>query len=38
MTPRNPRTKPEKMESSEDPVRNLPNIAGQGVSSNPERN
>jgi hypothetical protein len=38
MTPRSPRTKPEKMENSEDPVRKLPNLAGQGASSNPKRN
>jgi hypothetical protein len=38
MTPRSPRTKPEKMENFEDPVRKLPNLAGQGDSSNPKRN
>jgi hypothetical protein len=38
MTPRSPRTKPEKMENSEDPVRKLPNLAGQGASSNSKRN
>jgi hypothetical protein len=29
MTPRSPRTKPEKMKNSKDPVRKLPNLAGQ---------
>jgi hypothetical protein len=38
MTPRSPRTKPEKMKNFEDPVRKLPNLAGQGASSNPKRN
>jgi hypothetical protein len=38
MTPRSLRTKLEKMENSEDPVRKLPNLAGQGASSNPKRN
>jgi hypothetical protein len=38
MTPRSPGTKPEKMKNSEDPVRKLPNLAGQGASSNPRRN
>jgi hypothetical protein len=38
MTPRSPGTKPEKMKNSEDPVRKVPNLAGQGASSNPERN
>jgi hypothetical protein len=38
MTPTSPRTKPEKMENSEDPVRKLSNLAGQGASSNPKRN
>jgi hypothetical protein len=38
MTPRSPRTKPEKMKNSEDPVRKLPNLAGQGASSNLKRN
>jgi hypothetical protein len=38
MTPRSPRTKPEKMENSKDPARKAPNLAGQGGSSNPERN
>jgi hypothetical protein len=38
MTPRSPGTKPEKMKNFEDPVRKLPNLAGQGASSNPRRN
>jgi hypothetical protein len=38
MTPRSPGTKPEKMKNSEDPVRKLSNLAGQGASSNPKRN
>jgi hypothetical protein len=38
MTPRSPRTKPKKMKNSEDPVRKLSNLAGQGASSNPKRN
>jgi hypothetical protein len=38
MTPRCPRTKPKKMENSEDLVRKLPNLAGQGASSNHNRN
>jgi hypothetical protein len=38
MTPRSPRTKPEKMENSEDPVRKMLNLAGQGASSKPKRN
>jgi hypothetical protein len=38
MTPRSPRTKLEKMKNSEDLVRKLPNLAGQGASSNPKRN
>jgi hypothetical protein len=33
MTPRSPRTKPEKMIISKDPVRKLLNLAGQGASS-----
>jgi hypothetical protein len=37
MTPRSPGTKPEKMEN-EDLVRKVPNLAGQGASSNSERN
>jgi hypothetical protein len=38
MTPRSPGTKPEKMTNSEDQVRKVPNLAGQGASSNPEKN
>jgi hypothetical protein len=38
MTPRSPGTKPEKMKNSEDPVRKVLNLAGQGDSSNPKRN
>jgi hypothetical protein len=38
MTPRSLRTKPEKMKNFEDPVRKLPNLVGQGASSNPKRN
>jgi hypothetical protein len=38
MTPRSPGTKPEKMKNSEDLVRKLLNLAGQGASSNPWRN
>jgi hypothetical protein len=38
MTPRSPGTKPEKMKNSEDPVRKVSNLAGQGASSNSERN
>jgi hypothetical protein len=38
MTPRSPGTKPEKMTNSEDPVRKVSNLAGQGASSNSERN
>jgi hypothetical protein len=38
MTPRSPGTKPEKMKNSEDLVRKLTNLAGQGASSNPKRN
>jgi hypothetical protein len=38
LTPRSPRTKPEKMENSEDPVRKVSNLAGQWASSNLERN
>jgi hypothetical protein len=37
MTPRSPGTKPEKMTNSEDLVRKVPNLAGQGASSNSER-
>jgi hypothetical protein len=38
MTPRSLGTKPEKMKNSDDPVRKLPNLAGQGASSNLRRN
>jgi hypothetical protein len=38
MTPRSPRTKPVKIENSEDLVRKMPNLAGQGASSKPRRN
>jgi hypothetical protein len=38
MTPRSPRTKPEKMENSKDTVRKLSNLAGQGASSKLKRN
>jgi hypothetical protein len=38
MTPRSPGTKPEKMENSKYPVRKVSNLAGQGASSNSERN
>jgi hypothetical protein len=38
MTPKSPRTKPEKIENSEDIVRKLLNLVGQGASSNLERN
>jgi hypothetical protein len=38
MTPRSPRTKPEKMENSEDIVRKVPNLAAQGASSKTKRN
>jgi hypothetical protein len=38
MTPRSPRTKTEKMENSEDPVRKLLNLVGEGASSNLKRN
>jgi hypothetical protein len=38
MTPRSPRTKPEKMENSEDPVRKMLNLAGQGASSKLKKN
>jgi hypothetical protein len=38
MTPRSPRTKPEKMENSKDPAKKMPNLAGQGASSKPKRN
>jgi hypothetical protein len=38
MTPRSPGTKPEKMKNSEDLVRKVSNLVGQGASSNSERN
>jgi hypothetical protein len=38
MTPRRLGTKPEKMKNSEDPVRKVSNLVGQGASSNPKRN
>jgi hypothetical protein len=38
MTPRSTGTKPEKMKNSENPVRKLPNLAGEVASSNPRRN
>jgi hypothetical protein len=38
MTPRSPGTKPEKMKNSENLVRKVLNLAGQGASSNLERN
>jgi hypothetical protein len=38
MTPRSPGTNPKKMKNSEDPTTKLPNLAGQGASSNPRRN
>jgi hypothetical protein len=38
MTPRSPGTEPEKMTNSEDLVRKVLNLAGQGASSNSERN
>jgi hypothetical protein len=38
MTPRSPETKPEKMTNSEDLPRKVSNLAGQGASSNSERN
>jgi hypothetical protein len=38
ITSRSPGTKPEKMKNSEDPVRKVPNLAGQGASSNRKRN
>jgi hypothetical protein len=37
MTPRSLGTKPEKMKNSEDLVRKVSNLAGQGASSNSER-
>jgi hypothetical protein len=38
MTPKSSGTKPEKMKNSEDPVRKVSNLAGQGASSNPKIN
>jgi hypothetical protein len=38
LTPRSPRTKPEKMMNSEDLSKKVPNLAGQGVKSSSERN
>jgi hypothetical protein len=38
MTPRSRGTKPKKMKTSEDLVRKVPNLVGQGASSNPKRN
>jgi hypothetical protein len=38
MTPRSPRTKPEKMTNSKDLAWKVPSIAGQGASSNSEKN
>jgi hypothetical protein len=38
MTPRSPGTKPEKMRNSEDLIRKVSNLVGQGASSNSERN
>jgi hypothetical protein len=38
ITPRSPRTQPEKMENSEDLARKVLNLARQGASSNSERN
>jgi hypothetical protein len=38
MTPRSPRTQPEKMENSEDLARKVSNLARQGASSNSKRN
>jgi hypothetical protein len=38
MTPRSPRTKPEKLENSEDPVGKMSNLAGHEASSKPKRN
>jgi hypothetical protein len=38
MTPWSPGTKPMKMKNSEDPVRKLLNLVGQGASSIPRRN
>jgi hypothetical protein len=38
MTPRSPGTKPEKMTNSEDLARKVPDLTGQGASSNSKRN
>jgi hypothetical protein len=38
MTPRSPRTIPEKMENSKDLARKVPNLVELGASSNSERN
>jgi hypothetical protein len=38
MTPRSLGTKPKKMKNSEDLVRKVSNLAGQGASSNSKRN
>jgi hypothetical protein len=38
LTPRSTGTKPEKMTNSEDLPRKVPNLAGQGATSNSERN
>jgi hypothetical protein len=38
LMPRSPGTKPEKMTNFEDLPRKVPNLAGQGASSNSERN
>jgi hypothetical protein len=38
LTPRSPGTKPEKMTNSKDLARKVSNLAGQGASSNSERN
>jgi hypothetical protein len=38
MTPRSPGTKPEKMTNSKDLSRKVSNLAGQGATSNSERN
>jgi hypothetical protein len=38
LTPRSPGTEPEKMTNSEDLSRKVPNLAGQGATSNSERN
>jgi hypothetical protein len=38
LTPRSPGTRPKMMTNSEDPVKKVPNLAGQGASINSERN